>query len=78
MAKKELYKLRDRDTMYFDRESGFTITGDEEKPLPKTPSHALRMRVLKGALIRVEKKAPEKEPEQTDAGADNTEQKADD
>ena len=54
MAKQQYVKLREKDTMFFDRESGFTISGGETKALPPNPGQALRMRIRKGALIEVE------------------------
>jgi len=54
MGKKDLYRLKDRSTIFTDPDSDFVISGDQQKPLPKKVGSVLAARVRTGALIKAD------------------------
>jgi len=68
MGKKDLYRLKDRSTIFTDPDSDFVISGDQQKPLPKKVGSVLAARVRTGALIKADE--PPKREESKPAGDD--------
>jgi len=62
--KKEFVKLAQRGTIFHDPSSGFSLSGDEVKPLPPRVGQVLKARIRTGAIIFVDKQGnvPEEKP----------------
>jgi len=71
MGKKDLYRLKDRSTIFKDPDSDFVISGDQQKPLPKKVGSVLAARVRTGALIKADE-PPEDTARRVPTGSEET------
>ncbi|MCR8865055.1 hypothetical protein NQ109_19185 [Priestia megaterium] len=54
-AKKKKYKLKDPATQFAEiySEGSFSLAGEQEKELPKNPSHEILKRIEAGFIVEV-------------------------